>query len=531
MHIVVRKEDAVVRSLHVDAAVVEIGSDPSAQVYLPDMRVAGRQAELRSMEGRCTLHPLDMAHATVLNCQTILEPAPIKDGDEIQMGDFLLRVYSDLAADTAVVKSAMSEELARIRQHPLPAGSVIRKEDPFTVRPAVKDLLADFAFRLHQATDFAKLLGLCQETLLKAFAARMAWMGIRRHDYGRLEFVEGKLKDGRPSGDPPILETYLYRCLERDQFIVVPRMPDRETQSAMAIPLITRRGRLGLIYLDSAADGVPYDLPQLDEFCMYGALIARQLEAVVGEQVHMQEAVAAGELSFVREIQARMDPTMVPQWEQLQLAVYCKPGLDRAGDVYDVMRLPNGLAAFLIAHAEASTTRAALAMAEVRAAFRMASMHADPPHVVLRALNWMVHAQRDPCLLHTAAIVMNPRTGACEYATAGLIGAMIVDRAGGHRLLADTSIPPLGQRNDYTLPSRGERLSDDETLVFYTPGCRTVLDKQGEPLGDERLVQALCDGFGQSAAEALNEVLSDLGAYFKTGRQPDDITMLVVHRI
>jgi serine phosphatase RsbU (regulator of sigma subunit) len=298
----------------------------------------------------------------------------------------------------------------------------------------------------------------------------------------------------------------------------------------MAVPLITRRGRLGLIYINSAAESVTYDTPELDELCLYAALIARQLEAIVAEQVKLQEAIAAGELSFVREIQARMDPTNVPQWEQLQLAVYCKPGLDRTGDVYDVMRLPNGLAAFLTAHAEASATRAALAMAEVRAIFRMASMHADPPHVVLRALNWILHNQHDPCLLHCAVIVMNPKTGAAEYATAGRIGAMIVDQGGESRPLADPAIPPIGQRHDYALPSRPERLQDDETLVFYTPGCRTVADASGQPLGDHRVVQAFCDGFGQSAAEALDEVLSDLRAFFKDGRQSDDITLLVVHR-
>lgn len=531
MHIIVSKHDSVVNSYTFDTEVVGIGSDPDAQVYLPDGRIAPHQADLRVVEDGWVVEPLDPNHALILNATVAEERTPLKNGDEIRLADFALKIFLDTEAEAPPVKSPVTEEITKLRQHPLPAGNITRKEEPITLEPAARARIAEFALRLHRCVDFAGLLSVSVDMLLKTFDARMVWMGGRRRTYGELEFIDGKRKDGKSIGDPPNLSTFLYQCLERNQCIVVPQTEEPETESALAIPLISNRGGLGLIYIDSPAVAPPYGNPQLDELVMYGVLIVHRLEAIVTEHAQQQQVVAVGELSFVREVQARMDPTTVPQWEQLQLAAYCKPGLERTGDVYDVMRLPNGLAAFFVGHARASGTRAALAMTEVRTAFRMAAMHADPPHILLRAINWILRADRDPCQLDCAAIVMNPKSGACEYATAGDIGAIIVDGSGEPRVLTDPGVKTLGHGHEYNQSARSERIASEETLVFYSPGCRSIMDRYGNHLGNGPLTGALCDGFGQSAAAALDELLTDLGAFFKEGQQPDDITLLFVHRI
>lgn len=530
MHLVVSKHDSVVRSLTLDADVIEIGSDPDAHVCLPDGRIAPHQAQLRAAEGGWMVVPLDLNYSLILNAMVADEPTPIKNGDEIRLGDFTVRIYLEPSAEATPVKTAVTEEVAKLRQHALPHGSVTRKEEEITLPPTAKAQIADFALRLPQCIDFAGLLNVSLSTLLKTFEARMVWIGIRRKGFGELEFVEGLRKDGKTASDPPDLETFLYRCMERNQFILIPRTDRKETTSVLAIPLLTGPGCLGLIYIDDDDAGRRYDNSDLDALMMYGALIGRQLEVTIAGQVKQRESLVDGELSFIREVQAHMDPTVFPQWDQLHLAVYCRPGFERTGDLFDIMRLPNGLASFVVAHAEASNIRAALAMAEMRAAFRMAAMHADPPHILLRALNWMLRNDREPCLLHCAAVVMNPKTGACEYATAGDIGVLIVDRNGDPRELADSTRKALGHSDEYNLPAHPERLGSDETLVLYSPGCRNVMDRNGNRLGAGPLTSALCDSLGQAPAAALDDLLTDLSAFFKEGRQPDDITMLYVYR-
>ena len=531
MQIVVSKHESVFRSLSFTTDVISVGSDPDAQISLPDGRIAAHQADLRNVDGTWVVDPLDLQHALILNAIVAETRTPLKNGDEIRLGDFALRIYVDTPEEAAPVKTAITEELAKIRQHALPAGSITRKEEAIRLAPDAKARTAALALRLAQCTEIAGLLNVSAAALLDAFSARLVWIGMRRQNYGDIEFIDGIRKDGRTVNNPPHLDTFVYRCLERDQFILVPRTEEKDTTSVLAVPLLTDRGCVGLVYVDSAAGATPYDEPHLDELMMHATLLTRQFEAIVAEQARHQAAVTDVELAFVRAVQARMDPATVPQWEQLQVAAYSKPGTEHSGDLLDVMRLPNGLAAFIVAHAEAANTRAALAMAEVRTAFRMAAMHADPPHILARALNWMLRTDREPCLLHAAIIVMNPKSGACEYATAGNIGAIIVDDTGEPRVLADAAVKPLGSGSEHNLPARTARLAANETLVFYSPGCRSAEDAQGTQLGDGPLLDALCDGFGQSAAAALDEVLADLGDFLKEKRQRDDITMLFVHRI
>lgn len=533
MQIIVHDGHNTIHNLTFEDSRVTIGSHTDCAVYLPDMRVALQHVALVPIPGGgWLLDPLDLGYKTIHNGRVVTGRTELNHGDEILVSDFLLKLFFEYQTDVEIVKTATMEEVAKIRQYPLPAGSLIgNPHDPFTLPPGTETELARFAFELQKCTDLSKLMETTLRTLVKTFGARMAWMGGRRQDYGRLEFVEGRTPEGPTTAEPPDLETYTYRCLERTQFIVVPRTTHDLTQSALAVPLVCGRGRLGVLYVDSPPDSPVFDLGSLDLLAMYAAMVAVQLEAMVREQIHLQEAIAAGELSFMREIQARLDPTSVPQWEQLQFAVYCKPGLDRSGDVYDVMRMPNGLATFFVAHIDASPRRMALALVEMRAAFRVAALHGDPPHIVLREVNWLLHDPKDPAQAGCSVIVTNPKTGAAECAIAGTTGAIIVGATGEPRMLGESPTPALGENKNFPYTSKSVRIMPDETVVLYTPGSHTICDQRGHPLGSLRLAEALCDGFGISASDALDNLLADLGDYFRRGRQPDDITLVFMHRV
>ena len=55
-------------------------------------------------------------------------------------------------------------------------------------------------------------------------------------------------------------------------------------------------------------------------------------------------------------------------------------------------------------------------------------------------------------------------------------------------------------------------------------------NRDGELLSEERLADSIADGFGQPSSTAMDDLLSDLEPFFKDGRQPDDITVMILHR-
>ena len=541
MHIVIEDDNKNIRTTEVGNQVdcVMAGSSPTCHVYLPDVRVAEEQFRIRRTEEkvwwleRCEIPEGSPGGHTrmYVNALEATEAVQLKHTDEIAIARFRVKIFLEEVVANVPLAEVM-EEATKLRELPLPAGSIIRPGAlaEVTLPRRATEALTVFAFRVHECTELASLLSTAIAGVMEQFGARQVWMGARRHGYGRLEFIETRLSDGRTSGEPPRLETCNYRCAERGQFICCVQAEEPGIESVMCIPLVGEHSILGMLYVDNKADSVPYAEQDLDLLSVMGVAVTRQLELILRDQAKHQEAVAAGELSFVRELQSCMDPTNVPHWTGLQLTVYCKPGRDSAGDIYDVMRLPNGLASFLCGHVTGAPTTAALAMAEVRASFRIAGLHADPPHVLMRALNWMLYDPKHPATLSAVGLVMNPKTGAMQFATAGMIGAVVVGHRGTLRSLVQPSIPDVGSTSDFVYNSSAGRLQDGETMVLYSSGCLTVTDAGGQQLGQARLHEALSDGFGQPASAVLDELLSDLKAFFRKGRQPDDITIMILHR-
>ncbi len=65
----------------------------------------------------------------------------------------------------------------------------------------------------------------------------------------------------------------------------------------------------------------------------------------------------------------------------------------------------------------------------------------------------------------------------------------------------------------------------------YTPGVTTAKNRRDETFGEGRYVNILCDGFRQLASSMLKEMLNDLRNFTEGGSQPDDITVLLAHRV
>ncbi len=541
MHIVITDNERPTRGFDFadQVELIRVGSTSDCELFLPDVRVAEEHFRIRRRNGSdwfieyCEIPPDSPAEYTriYLNSIESTDEVQLRHNDEIMISRFRLKVFLDRTSETAP-RSAIMEAASKIREHPLPSGAVVRGDaaENIALPDGMVAKLADLAFEINRCADLSSLMGACIRHIHDQFSARQVWVGTRRRSYGRLEFVETRMEDGSLGGDPHLIDTYVYRCTERNQSILCSKLEAYPVGTLMCVPLVADRGVLGIIYVDQRHEGVPFSQMDFDSLLAMGIVIAKQLDRIVADQVELQDSIKAGELSFVRELQSLMDPTNVPQWEGLQMAMYCKPGLDTSGDIFDVMRLPNGLASFVCGHVFGTATHAALAMAQVRAAFRLAGLHADPPHVLFRALNWILHDPQRPCEMVASGFVMNPKTGAMQFATAGDMGAAVVGAGGQLRSLVQDSAPAIGKLREHAYCGGAGRLEDGETLILFTPGCYTVTNEAGQAMGRGQLVSAISDLFGQPASSALDELLSDFRAYFATGRQSDDVTFMILHR-
>ena len=478
-----------------------------------------------------TYQPVSPDAEAEINGATVTVPVQLEDGDVIKILHWEIKFQMDQAPELELPEPTNLDELAKIKQYPLPSRADVRRGDEnVSLSPTMQKEIASFGLLLRECGDLPSLLDVTLGALIRALGARTAWMGVRRSVIGPLELVEGRSDRGEYAGEPWNLEAFTYRCMTRQQFIRLPKTGQPDTQSVIAVPILGERAAMGLLIVDTRRRTHVYDEGDLHLLTMISRLVASQLDAILGDMVTQRNRLASDERSLVREVQARLDPTSVPDWPGLHMSAFVKPGTESAGDIHDVTRLPNGLASFMIATVKAPPIRTAIALAEVRSGFRVAAMHADPPHVLLQELNYLLCGTSNPCALSIANFVMNPKTGATEFATAGEMGALIVDARGNARELGDAGQPAVGVDRGFKGIARKERLRDGETLVLFTGGCATVCDESGAALGRERFVDTLCEGFDQPVGALMSELLTDLGGFLKTGRPIDDITVLLVRR-
>ena len=537
MRLIVTENASMIADVTCDREAVYIGSGAECKVQRSDARLAPQHAVVFPEKDKTWALNLLDDHVTVqVNGARVTEKVTLKTGDEISLLDFVIRVFpaaEAVAASAAAAPRPTSvARLTQFVQAQLPPGATTRRyEDPVTLPQGQLARLHAMVERLSQTDTVESLMDHTLQALLETFAAQRAWIGIRRVNYGPMEYVEGRQIAGQTFELPELGENLKPRILDRAQFILVPRVSHEQALSILAGPLVAPETLLGLIYLDSGDTGRYFEQRDLEIFSAVLTIVAAQLDAILKQIAKNRAATVAGEVGVAHAIQARITPRKLPQWPELQWGAFREPSSERTGDVYDIMRLSSNLALFLVAHTSATGPWPSMLMAQAQAAFRIAGMHQDAPHVCLRSLNWLLFDGLKDHLLDCFVGALDPTTGLLRYSIAGTLGAYIIGQRGDERPLGGDPQPPLSDARTVEYPPLTEQLESDETLVLFTPGVTTARNRAGEVFGHERFVNILCDAFGQQASGALKDMLSDLRVFTAGGSQPDDVTVVLAHRM
>lgn len=370
------------------------------------------------------------------------------------------------------------------------------------------------------------------KSLFEALPAQRAWLGLRRMNYGAMEYVQGQHVNGATAELHPVGEKLKPRVLDRGQNLLIPVVSLEEPISVLAGPLPGPDGVLGMVYLDTGDSGRRFEPHDLDFFLVLVNALGAQLHAIFQQVARTRAATLDGEVAVVHAVQARLTPRKLPQSEQLQFGAFREPGRQRSTDIYDIVKLPNDMVTFMMAHTSATGPLPAMLMAQAQAAFRTAAMHLDRPAIFLRTLNVLLYDGVNDHPLELITGVINPSTGKMVYAMAGSAGAFIISNRGEERRLAPPRpTPPVGVNKNAAYEDLSEQLGPGETLVLFTPGVVTAKNSAGVVFGEERFINILCDGFGQLASNMLKEMLSDLRSFTEGGQQPFDITVILAHRV
>ncbi|HOA74511.1 MAG TPA: SpoIIE family protein phosphatase [Phycisphaerae bacterium] len=513
-----------------------IGSQADCELCLEGPDVGGLVARI-ALDGddQWRVESLDPDSPVLLNDAPLTERRKLVNNDVLAVGSYEIHVnFADEEEESASDEPPLSpEELAKIKQYPLPPNAVVKRHyEALNLSPEQLERVARMAVHLGACRDVHELVDAALTMLMEAFSARMAWIGVRRKPVGELEVVAGRTPSGHTTASTPVLDLLQYRCLERAQHICVRKIVQGDISTAIAVPLRTTAGNLGVIYIDRRRGAKRFQIIDLDILSALAGHVAAKLDAMFQARQQQSAIQSAAEIALVHSIQTLLDPKGAPAWRNLQLAAYGRSGQDNPGDVYDIMTHPDtNMSAIMLGHVISKGASLALAMARLHSTFRVGFLHMDPPHALARTLNWLMYDEKDPANVDALFLVIDPATGKFRYTRAGRIGGFIVNTRGEPRLVSGADGPSMGRIRNYEYISKIDQLAPGETLALYTRGVATAVNAAGERFSEKRFIDLVCDGFGQRPSQTIQDITDELTSFFNGGKHPDDISIVLLHHL
>ena len=184
-------------------------------------------------------------------------------------------------------------------------------------------------------------------------------------------------------------------------------------------------------------------------------------------------ALEAEERQIAIGLQRALLPARLAERPGIALAALYEAGSDMlevGGDWYDAFELPDGRIALTVGDVVGHGLAAAAAMGQVRTALAALADHAAGPGQLLERLDGFLARSRTTDFATVCYVVVDPATGALEYASAGHPPMLVVSAAGDTTWLDGAQSGPLCGGAPRDRPQAATVLEPGSLLVLYSDG-------------------------------------------------------------
>jgi sigma-B regulation protein RsbU (phosphoserine phosphatase) len=239
------------------------------------------------------------------------------------------------------------------------------------------------------------------------------------------------------------------------------------------------------------------------------------------------------ELVLAAKVQASFMPGKLPELPGWDLSVLLLPAKLTSGDFYDVILLPGGALAILIADVVDKGVGAALYMAMSIALLRAAIAEwPDQPAKVCEAVSRQLHEYAGGGQFVTVFLgVLEPGSGLLVYSNAGHNPPVLLSSTAPEAplLLKNTGMA-LGVLEDSTWQSGRVQIERGDALILYSDGITEAENETYEFYQPQRLMEVTRENAGRPAVAIRDAILSSVQQFMAGAEQSDDIALLVVVR-
>ena len=242
------------------------------------------------------------------------------------------------------------------------------------------------------------------------------------------------------------------------------------------------------------------------------------------------QRLQAEESLEAREIQKRLLPSAIPYIAGYDISAITQPMNFVGGDYYDVVPIGKTQTAFCIADVAGKGLPGALLMSNLQAALKPLIREDMQPSELCGRLNRILcdimPVNKFISLFYG---VLDSDKNRITYCNAGHNPPWLVG-ADGSCLELKSSGAILGQFPNWCYAQGNVSLNHQDTLLLFTDGVVEACDEQGEPFGEQRLLNLTRELANTSAAVLQTALLKEVSEHCH-GQLADDVTMIVLRTL
>lgn len=507
-----------------------LGRAADCQVCLVHETISRRHAAVVSRERRWSIADLGSRHGTFLNGVRLEPNAPVDlyDGDLVRIGPWTFRAGIGAQRPGGITLSDADGGSERVERVP-------ERELEWATRHRL-NLLIECSASINAAANETELV-------LAALDAAAAGSGYRRAAWIRLNGSEESLEvlGSRTTGGEADRVFSFSRSLIREAARgQVARLLEGADyghsvanlgiHSALCAPIVLGASTVGLLYFD-ARGGESAAHPEAAGFCLAIArMCGLALSHLKRAELERRQQRAEADLAAAREAQLLILPPAMGEVLSVRYASLTQPGRTVAGDLFDVVELPEGRVGVCIGDVAGEGIGAGILMATTQSYLHGALTRYGDPAAALEAVNHYLCSRSAMNRFVTMWVgVIEPRTGLVRYVDAGH-GHWLLRRRGQPPLRGPTKGGiPVAIEPDYRYRAEELTLGPEDRILLYSDGVLEQRSPQGEQFGAERVAAAVA---GSESVEAdIRSLFAAVHLFAGTTNLDDDATAASIQLI
>jgi sigma-B regulation protein RsbU (phosphoserine phosphatase) len=305
-----------------------------------------------------------------------------------------------------------------------------------------------------------------------------------------------------------------------------------QIRSMLAVPLQTKNGVIGLIYLDSPFLIREFTKEDLSVLTVMSNIAAVRIEHARLAELEQAEKLRAQEMQHAAMIQRSILPSNFPPFpdrREFQLHAHMTPARGVGGDLFDFFLLDEHRLAFAVGDVSGKGVPAALFMAVSRTLLRATAPHRPAPSECLTYMNASLNAENTSGMFVTFFYgVLDTRTGELQFANAGHNPPYIFSPDGSFRPLEGEGGPMLGLFPGLSYKTSTAKLAPGEGILVFTDGVTEAKNPAEDFFEDARLEEYLRAHAAEPAEQLVNGLHQKVQEFANGAPQADDITALAL---